>query len=86
MKDDLITVPYAVFESAETRSHKTIKGLIVALIVAVFLMFVSNAAWLYAWCQYDYGSTETIMVDGKDGTANYLGRDGSIINGERDSN
>lgn len=83
MNDHMITIPYAVFESAETRSHKTVKRLIIALIIAIVMVFASNAIWLYAWCQYDYESTETITVDGKDGVANYLNGDGSIVNGER---
>ena len=59
--------------------------MIVALVLAVVLLFVSNAIWLWAWMQYDYVSdsttTETITVDGKDGAANYANNGGSIING-----
>lgn len=59
----------------------------IALIVSIILLFLSNAIWLYAWMQYDYvvetESTQTdITVDAKDGTANYIGNDGDIINGE----
>jgi hypothetical protein len=58
--------------------------MVVALIVAIALMFASNACWLWAWCQYDYYSEETIIEqDAKDGgNANYIGNDGDIINGE----
>lgn len=62
-------VPYIVHESAMARNERTVKRLVVALIVAILLIFASNAAWLYAWCQYDYSSTsaETITEYQQDG-------------------
>ena len=77
-------VPYIVHESAMARNERTAKRLVIALIVAIALIFASNAAWLYAWMQYDYTSdmtTSEITVDGKDGIANYIGNDGDINNG-----
>jgi hypothetical protein len=58
----------------------------IALIVAVCLLFASNAAWLYAWMQYDYTSEEVIVDVNSDdgGNANYIGNDGDIVNGESD--
>jgi len=80
-----VVVPYIVHESAQARAERNTKRLIVALIIAVVMVFASNAAWLWAWMQYDYVSdsttTETITVDGKDGAANYANNGGSIING-----
>jgi cell division septal protein FtsQ len=67
---------------------KIIRLLIVAVLICVFLLAASNAAWLYAWNSYDYSGTEEIVVDGKEGTANYIGGDNSgrlIINGASDS-
>lgn len=76
-------VPYIVHESAMTRQERHIKRLVIALIVAIALIFASNAIWLYAWMQCDYTSeqTETVTVDGKEGVANYIGNDGDIVNG-----
>lgn len=75
-------VPYVVFESATARSERTIKRLIIALIVSVVLIFASNALWLWAWCQYDYSSSETsttveLQADG-DSNASYIGNNGDI--------
>lgn len=79
-------IPFVVFENAIARMERIIKRLVIALILSVFLIFLSNVAWLYAWMQYDYSSsattTETVTVDGKDGIANYIGNDGEITNGE----
>ena len=73
-------VPYIVFEGTQARHERTVKRLTVALVVAIILMFLSNALWLHAWMQYDYYGEE-IVVDSGDGTANYIGRDGRIDNG-----
>ena len=84
MDKNELTIPYFVHEGDMARGERTIKKLMIALIVAIFLIFASNAVWLYAWLQYDYtstDSTEQVDVDAKDGVANYIGNDGDITNG-----
>lgn len=49
-------VPYIVHESSMARMERQIKRMFIAVLVAVIALFASNAAWLYAWCQYDYVS------------------------------
>ena len=59
-------IPYIVFESVQTKNDILVRRLVKALVLAIILLFISNAAWLYAWCQYDYSSTETTYTqDGK---------------------
>jgi hypothetical protein len=75
-------VPYIVHESAQARQERHIKRLIIALIISIILMFSCNIAWLYAWCQYDYTSTETTYAqDGKGtniiGDSNEANNDGA---------
>ena len=60
-------VPYIVHESAQARNERAVKRLVIALIVAIALIFASNAAWLYAWMQYDYASEETVTEYKQDG-------------------
>lgn len=75
-------IPYIVYEAAQARSERTVKRLILALIIATTLIFASNLAWIYVWKQYDYSSEETkIDVRADKGTANYIGNDGDITNG-----
>lgn len=77
------SVPYIAFESLVSIHERHIKRLILALLISVCLLAASNAAWLYAWCQYDYSSEESqVLVDGKNGIANYIGNSGDIYNGE----
>lgn len=52
-------IPYIVFESVQTKNDILVRRLVKALVLAIILLFISNAAWLYAWCQYDYTGTET---------------------------
>ena len=76
------SVPYIVYEGEQARNERTIKRLIVAVVIAVVLCVLSNAVWLYAWMQFDYtDSTEHVQLDAKDGIANYIGNNGDISNG-----
>jgi hypothetical protein len=79
-------VPYIVYESEAARHERTVKRLIVALIVTICLLVASNMAWLYVFNQYDFTSTTTeITTD--EGNTNLLeaGNDGEINNGNTGS-
>ena len=74
-------VPYIVYESAQVRSERHIKRLIIALVVLIILMFTSNALWLYAWCQYDYTSEEVTYSQDGEGLNNInTGTQGDVSN------
>ena len=80
-------ISFIAFEATCTRFDRIIKRLTIALMICILLVFASNAAWLYAWMQYDYSgvdettTTETVTVDGKEGVANYASHGGSVVNG-----
>lgn len=81
MDNEQMTVPYIVFEGSMARAERHIKRLVIALIIAVVMIAVTNIAWMYAWNSYEYvGESESVSVSG-DGTANYIGDDGDITNG-----
>lgn len=46
-------VPYIVYEGAIASSERHIKRLIIALIICIILLFVSNALWLLYESQFD---------------------------------
>ena len=78
-------VPYFIHEGMMARDERTIKRLIIALMITVGLLFLSNMAWLYVWQQYDYVE-EDIDLDSRDGgNANYIGENGDIVNGKNQS-
>lgn len=85
-KTGVETIPYIVHEAEMARYERREKRHIIAIIVAVAALFLSNLIWLWCWMQYDY-SVETITVDSKDGgNASYIGQDGDIYNGDGYSN
>ena len=83
---DQKSIPYFAHEGMMARLERTIKRLWIVLIIVVALMFASNAAWLYAWMQYDYVDMDrSIDINADNGTANYIGNDGDITNGTNPS-
>ena len=78
-------IPYIVYESEAARHERTVKRLVLALVVAIALIFISNVAWLWFFNQFDIES-ETVQLDSSNnGTASYIGNDGVINNGESGS-
>ena len=73
------SVPYIVHESSMARMERQVKRGWIALIVAVCLLFASNAAWLYAWCQYDYSCEVTFYQQDGEGT-NIIGDSNEVDN------
>lgn len=64
--EEQMTVPYIVHESAMARSERHIRRLVIALIVAVVMIAVTNIAWLYVWNSYEYvGDATTYSQDGE---------------------
>lgn len=78
-------IPYIAFEAEMARHERTIKRLLVALITALLLLFVSNVAWLWFFNQFDY-AIDTVTQELDTGNANYIGEDGTINNGEATGN
>lgn len=67
-EEKMLTVPYVAHQSAAARQERQIRRMWIALIVAIALIFASNAIWLYAWCQYDYSSEEIVYQQDGEGT------------------
>jgi hypothetical protein len=92
--DDKVVVPYIVYEGEQVRNERNIKRLVIALVITIMLLFATNALWLSAWLQYDYVGEETlettktkdVLVNADNGTANYVGHDGDIVNGKDHGN
>jgi hypothetical protein len=76
-------VPYIVYEGEIARQERYVIRLWKALLIAIAVVLISNALWLYAWSRYDFESYEVSTEGG--GNANYIGEDGVIYNGESES-
>lgn len=81
-KDDTVVISRFVWESYNASHERTVKRLIVALIVTICLLVASNMAWLWMFNQYDF-SSESYTVESDEGVSNILnaGNDGEINNG-----
>lgn len=55
-------VPFIVHEGIVSRQERTIKRLVIALIITISLMFVTNCIWIYYEMQYE---TVTYNQDGE---------------------
>lgn len=78
--NEILTVPYVVYEGEMARQERMVKRLFTALIVSVLIFFASNACWIWLWNQYDYVD-DAVDIQNEDGNANYIGNDGDIYNG-----
>lgn len=77
-----ITLPVYVYEAQEARHERREKRLIIAVIIAVIIMFLSNVAWLVFVSQYEVAVSDVIVDTEGKGNANYIGQDGDIHNGK----
>lgn len=73
-------IPYIVFESEMARHERTIKRLLILLVISVLLLFISNVAWLWFFNQFDV-ETQTVSQELDSGNANFIGNNGAITNG-----
>ena len=78
-----IGVPFVVYEAEMDRQERRFRRLIWIVIALIAAIVIMNAAWLYAWMQYDYVSYEAVTDAG--GDANVIGNDGDIYNGHSET-
>lgn len=85
--NDNITMSRIAFERMQAKDERNDRWRNIIIIVLIVLLALTNVAWLIAWNQYDYTSTQSVDIkaDG-DSNANYIGNDGSITNGSTNKN
>ena len=84
-KETVESVPYIVYESAQVRNERNIKRMLIALVLAVVMLFASNLAWIWYINQYDFANYEVSTDSGGNAYYNELVGDGQINYGESDS-
>lgn len=77
-------VSFAVYESLQAKDERIIKRLIIALVISVVLLFLSNTIWVFTLV--NRSNSSDVTVDSNGGSANYIGHNGDITYGESDSN
>ena len=80
-------VPYIVVEGIEARRERRDRRIITALVsititfILAFTGFAIYTQWM--WSQFEVvDESESVSIDSHEGTANYVGNDGDIINGK----
>ena len=79
------SVSYIVHESSMARMERQIKRLWITVLVLIFLLVGTNAAWLYYESQWGIVEKWEITQENDGGYNNYIGNDGDIVNGETDN-
>lgn len=75
-------VPYIVYEGAQAKNERTVKRLVIALVIAIALIFASNIAWLHFMSQYEYSGTETTTTYTQDGEGTNIIGDSNEVTDE----
>ena len=65
------------YEASQARAERTIKRLIIALIMTIILLLLSNASWLRYWSQYDFEEI-SYAQDGTGLNSINFGRQGNL--------
>jgi hypothetical protein len=78
--EDNIVMSRIAFERMQAKDERNDRWRNIIIIILIVLLAATNGAWLIAWNQYDYSSTEMVDIDGKEGNANYIGGNGEINN------
>lgn len=84
MENEQITMSRIAFERMQAKDERNDRWRNIIIIILIVLLAATNGAWLIAWNQYDYSSTQT-EVNADNGTANYIGNNGDINNGTDNS-
>ena len=81
--NDNIIMSRIAFERMQAKDERNDRWRNIIIIILIFLLALTNGAWLWAWNQYDYVDDYSVELDSGDGgNANYIGNDGDIYNGE----
>ena len=72
-------VPYAVYEIETAKHERTVRMLIIALLISIVAMVATNLFWIYEWTRYDYSSEETVVQQDGSGT-NIIGNSNEVTN------
>lgn len=92
MENELLTIPYVVYEQEKAHQHKLNVKLFAIIIILIIALLGTNIGWIIYESQFEVvGETQTseqyeyeVTQDSNSGHNNFIGHDGNIINGETD--
>ena len=83
--NEQITMSRIAFERMQAKDERNDLWRNIIIIFRIIMRVATNGAWLYAWNQYDYSSTQTEIKADVGSNANYIGGNGEIKNGSNDN-
>lgn len=88
MNDEKLMIPYIAHEGAMARNERTIKRLWITTIILIFLLVITNVAWLIYESQFEYFEETTVTQDAEstDGDVILNGTGELTINGQSETN
>jgi len=82
MANEMVSIPYAVYEAQQERNDRSNKRLWVLAIILIIALLASNIGWLVYESQFETVVDESDTVISLDqeatGDAYFVGRDGNI--------
>lgn len=90
-KNDVFSIPYAVYEQERTRNERAHKRLWILCIILIVTLIGSNIGWIIYENQFETVTEVTeqyeyeVEQDNDGGDNNFIGHDGDITYGEAES-
>lgn len=78
-------IPFYAYDLEVAKHERTVKRLVIIIIITIILLFASNMAWLWFFNQFDFESEEVTLNSQDAGNASYMGGSGVIDNGRGES-
>ena len=78
-RNDMPDIPFYGFEAEMVRYERIIKRLLIALVVSIALIFISNMAWLWFFNQFDIIGDTVQLESHEEGNASYMGAGASGV-------
>lgn len=66
--NDTITMSRIAFERMQAKDERNDRWRNIIIIVLIVFLALTNGAWLYAWNQYDYSSSQSVDIKADGGT------------------
>ena len=86
-KTEMPSVTYAAFEAMVTGYERHVRRLLVALLFAVVMLFLSNLAWLHFWSQFEFSDESYSDIYTQEGEGRFninTGEQGDVNYGPSD--
>ena len=83
--NDNIVMSRIAFERMQAKDERNDHWRNIIIVLLILLLVATNIMWIWAWNSYDYVEEYTSVHADDGSNANYIGHNGDINNGGKDS-